>query len=240
MHAVTRVSVEPGLFLCQRTFGKKNVELFHPSSIERQTSYILAAISQIDTKRISKLYSFQNSSSLSKPQEEQLSSSSFRWKPIEVQVDLVSTNSMLLLPQADKSNYEDEDERKRYRLFSPGLEKEATDVLAFTDPFVEQLLSSSNDHHHQHGNNIFEEVEHESTLFCGALVICPGQMLATLGKDGRRCNEVGEMREYLLCALTHSMLHLFGYNHTTMEERDEMIAMEKKVARCVVEWLRSE
>src|SRR3989338_6706497 len=146
MNAITRVSVEPGLFLCQRTFGKQNVQLFHPSSIERQASYVLAAISQLDSSRIAKLYSFQNSSSKGE---------SFRWKPIEVQVDLVSTNTMLLLPQADKSNYDYEDdencssfdnnyERKRYRQFSPGLEKDATDVLAFTDPLVEQILLTNN------------------------------------------------------------------------------------------------
>lgn len=285
MFAVTHVIVEPNLTLCSRTFGAKNVKLFHPCHLQQQCNFILHALMQLDTTRLMKgLYhhprvrygNTEFGSDGQQHQQQQLAP----LRALELQLDLVSSETMSALPRAHHDhNHSGDDETeqvvagKRYREFAPGLNPNATDILAFADPLVKRLLRDhggvvTTQKKNQQKNDVVDNEEDQlfhllledhfdpeflirggspssslssigRTLSCGDLVLCPGQMLAALGRDSRRCNQVGTMEEYLVCALTHSILHLFGYDHSTVEERDAMLVMEKKVARCVVEWTRN-
>jgi ssRNA-specific RNase YbeY (16S rRNA maturation enzyme) len=231
MKSLIRVNIEPGLILSARHFGIHNLQLFQASYVLQQANHILAS-------RMNKLSRVGNQQ---------------RPKLLEIDIDIVSTQTMISLPQANKDDNNQivaGGERFRDPSTHPVLKSNATDILAFPvvdvllknehtetekvmrDMLLEELFLEEND---QAGLSLFFG---RQIINCGNIVCCPVQMLAALGSDSRRCNQVGTMKEYLLCALTHSMLHLFGYDHLTFEQRDEMVAMERKVARCVVEWSR--
>lgn len=236
MKSLVRINIEPGLILSSRHFGAHNLQLFQPPYLLQQANFILAAIMQFDLTRMNKLVRIGNQ----KP------------KLLEVDIDIVSTQTMISLPQANANDNNQvvavgDGGRFRDPATHPFLKKNATDILAF--PVVDILFKNGE---RKHDDNIMRDMLLDELLLhddeddelgrqivnCGNIVCCPTQMLAALGTDSKRCNQVGTIKEYLLCAMTHSMLHLFGYDHLTVEQRDEMVAMERKVARCVVEWYR--
>lgn len=243
MKSLINVNIQPGLQLCPKYFGVHNISLFQPFYLTHQANHIMASMYQFDSSRLHKILNYFAERS-SKTQKNIL----------QINIHVVSTNTMLSLPPANA----DENQivagagaRFRDASTHPFLNENATDILAFPtsveilgsklskgmdiDPLSQELISCEEEEEEEHPH---QQQQLMSFLNCGDIVCCPVQMLAALGPDSRRCNQVGTMKEYLLCALTHSMLHLFGYNHLTMEQRDEMVAMERKIARCVVEWNR--
>ena len=77
---------------------------------------------------------------------------------------------------------------------------------------------------------------------CGSIVMSHENMVVALGRGGsggggggRGCcgrrGRVVTMDDYVQCALVHAVLHLFGYRHDSDAELEEMLAMERRLAR---------
>lgn len=112
----------------------------------------------------------------------------------------------------------DEDEIRRLNRDFRGVDK-VTDVLSFpsTDGIRGKAVLKS-----EHEDEFDEDM---NAVFIGSVVLC-------LARAKEQAAEYGHslLREetYLLC---HGLLHLFGYDHMTEEDKTEMRKLEDEIMR---------
>lgn len=223
--------------------------LFHPARIRRTSCLLWHALYQHDAQRVGRAHSWNSHTG-----------------HLELRVDVVDQHAMsMLTPLLEKNRRLRTDaaddvvvasssaDSNALRHFRRNLHPRATDILAFPDEFVtrsvlpqaglERLIFMSGLEPGSLANG--REFREPGAASCGSIVLCPHQMCANLdphagaqrrGSPPRRvCCMTMEM--YVLSAMTHSFLHLFGYTHESDAAEAEMVAMERRVGRTVSSWI---
>ena len=172
-------------------------------------------------------------------------------------VHFVDPFAMMVMPRASVEGSHAAVRPPRHRAFPDPAS--LTDVLAFPDPLFTSTLWGAG----ANGEPIFSdgsgrrdvaaaaferELREQSSPGagagahgaagwedCGDVVVCYEAMERALGPDRRRCNEVGTRAQYLLAALAHALLHVFGFRHDTAAQYEAMVAMERRLARFVMD-----
>lgn len=209
--------------------------LFHPAIVQQQTILVWTALAQLDPVRVRRAHR------IASPYHDAL----------ELEVNIVDQQTMAVVSAHLKADAEKEKANRldrRPRHFHRNLHPAATDILAFPDHTVIRALSSRCGASSSSllSSSLIDqlcrdeaELQTDAPSCAGAIFMCPAQMCANLGPESSSRKRFN-LQTYVLSALTHSLLHIYGYRHETDQECCEMVAIERRVGRAVHCWNNSD